>query len=220
MLDLKPRRQYPILRDIMDTQSTLIEVNNTESMLPEDRTMALRRLEAILFMAKEPIPASRLESLAGVSQDVLLTLLVQLVESSRERGIQVIEVAGGWQMRTHPECNDTVKSFLENPTSVALSRAALEVLAIIAYRQPMTRGAIEHIRGVNSDAVASTLLEKELIAEGGKSTDIGRPTLLVTTDKFLKHFGLNRIEDLPSRPYAATQLSLIDAMSAVESENS
>jgi len=165
-------------------------------------------LEALLFMAEEPIPLERLSHLLSIDNDTLACLIDDLSAGYRNRGVRILHIAEGFKMGTAPECAEVVKNFLENPAQVTLSKAALEALAIVAYRQPITRGGIENIRGVNSDAVVAGLLEKGLLSEVGQSGDIGRPFLLGTTTEFLKYFGLVNLDALPEHPFAATQLPL------------
>ncbi len=113
-----------------------------------------------------------------------------------ERGLQIIRIAGGYQMCTRPEYADFISALLK-PERIRLSRAALETAAIVAYRQPVTQPEIESIRGVNSDAVLKTLLERNLIKQVGRRETVGRPILYATTDEFLNHFGLNDLSELP-----------------------
>ncbi len=108
----------------------------------------------------------------------------------------MIRVAGGYQLRTRPEFAEVVSAFLR-PASQRLSRQALETLAIVAYQQPITLAEIEAVRGVHSDAVLKTLVERELVSEAGRKEAPGRPRLYQTTEYFLKHFGLADLSELP-----------------------
>jgi segregation and condensation protein B len=126
-------------------------------------------------------------------------LVAELSRGYEGRGLQLIKVAGGWKLCTRPQYAPFI-SRMHEPTRVRLSRAALETLAIIAYRQPITRPEMEAIRGVNVDGVISTLLNYSLIEEKGRKEAPGRPMLYGTTTDFLSHFGLNSVEDLPALP--------------------
>jgi segregation and condensation protein B len=115
-----------------------------------------------------------------------------------EAGFRLLPCAGGWQIRTDPEMHEFVTRFLVGKKRTRLSRAAMETLAIIAYRQPITRGEVEEIRGVDSGQVFHTLLERNLVTVKGRSQALGRPLLYGTTEDFLRYFGLNSLVDLPS----------------------
>jgi len=168
-----------------------------------------KEAEAVLFMAKEPVSISDLRELLGISKEIAYEVVSDLVKVYENRGIRIKNINNGFIMTTAPDCSSIVNHFLSNPKSINLSKAALEALAIIAYRQPVTRGQIENIRGVNSDAVVSNLIDKKLIKEAGRSNDLGRPFLLITTNDFLKHFGLSSIKELPRHPHIETQLPLV-----------
>ncbi len=122
-----------------------------------------------------------------------------LEENYREAGhaFGLIQVAGGVQLRTNPEYAEWVKRLLSERLRSRLSRPALEALAIVSYRQPITRADIEHIRGVDCGGVLGTLMERGLVTVGGRAATPGRPLLYATTPDFLRYFGLNEIEDLP-----------------------
>ncbi|EKP93870.1 SMC-Scp complex subunit ScpB [Thermaerobacter subterraneus] len=155
-------------------------------------------VEALLFVAGEPLPASRMARILGVSEAVVREALEELAQACRApgRGIELVEVAGGWQLVTRPEYSRAVEELLQ-PRRQALSRAALETLAIIAYRQPVTRAEIEAIRGVQSDAGLRALLERGLVREVGRKEAPGRPILYGTTPLFLQQFGLRDLSELP-----------------------
>lgn len=155
-------------------------------------------VEALLFVAGEPLPVGRLARILGVGEGVVREALQELVEACRApgRGIELVEVAGGWQLVTRPEYSRAVEELLQ-PRRQALSRAALETLAIIAYRQPVTRAEIEAIRGVQSDAGLRALLERGLVREVGRKEAPGRPILYGTTPLFLQQFGLRDLSELP-----------------------
>jgi segregation and condensation protein B len=159
-------------------------------------------VESLLFAAPEPLSAERIAQIMDVPQEDVEAALSHLANGAyKDRGIHVVRVAGGYQMRTHPDFAQYVGRLLASPPS-RLSRAALETLAIVAYRQPVTLPEIEAIRGVDASGVVRTLTERGLIEEVGRKETVGRPVLYATTSSFLQHFGLNALEDLPKMPEA------------------
>lgn len=154
-------------------------------------------IEAILFSSDEPVPLEKLVSALEVSPQEVLSAIAALEKEYSERAIKLERVAGGFQIVTKPEYAEVIGRVFSRKTPVSLSRGALETLAIIAYRQPVTRQDIEAIRGVNAEAAIETLLEKGLIREVGRKKTLGRPKLYGTTDEFLKKASLNSISDLP-----------------------
>lgn len=167
-----------------------------EELSEAERLRKLCALEALLFMAAEPLETRELADILGVSRVACENLLYDLERQYEYRGLQLSRIAGGYQVTTRPEYGSIVAR-LYKPERFRLSRAGLETLAIVAYRQPVTRPEIEAIRGVNSDSPLDTLLQYELVCEVGRKDAPGRPVLYRTTDNFLGHFGLNSIEDLP-----------------------
>jgi segregation and condensation protein B len=166
-------------------------------MIPEDRK---RILEALLFATDVPLTYARVkELLEGISAEEFTADLEALDAFYRETGraYKIIRVAGGVQLGSDPQYSPWIRRLLKERLRTRLSRSALEALAIIAYRQPIARSEIEHIRGVDCEGVLSTLLERGLITVGGRATTPGRPLQYVTTPDFLRYFGLNDIEDLP-----------------------
>lgn len=158
----------------------------------------LAAIEALLFVASEPLSAEQLARVLGVPEGVVRSALERLMVTYQadDRGLELIEVAGGWQLVTKARFARAVEQLLQ-PRRPGLSRAALEILAIIAYRQPITRAEIETIRGVQSEAGLRTLLDRGLIREMGRKDAPGRPILYGTTPLFLRHFGLRDLSDLP-----------------------
>ncbi|MFO7946843.1 MAG: SMC-Scp complex subunit ScpB [Armatimonadota bacterium] len=156
----------------------------------------LGALECILFVSEEPLPASRVAEVLQVDAEDVPELVNDLKKSMEGRGLTVVELAGGYALATKSDYAEYVQTLLE-PDPERLSRQALEVLAIIAYRQPITRPEIDELRGVNSSGVMNTLLEKNLVRVCGRLDAPGRPYLLETTDFFLSAFGLKDLEDLP-----------------------
>lgn len=158
-------------------------------------------LEGIIFAAG--VDGVSIKELAQITelpkQEVQLLLNeMQLEWKLEHRGVQLTQVAGSYQMHTLPEHTPYIQKMAQAPTRMRLSRAAIEVLAIIAYRQPVTRVEIEEIRGVKSDRIIQQLEKKELIRQTGRAEGPGRPILFGTSRQFLQYFGLNKIEELPS----------------------
>lgn len=156
-------------------------------------------LESLLLAAEEPVePARFAQVLPDVAPDLIRDVLEELTLelAGTLRGIHLTKIGGGYQLRTNPAHGALLREFFASkPTR--LSRAAMETLAIVAYRQPVTRAAIEEIRGVSSSGVLQTLQEVALVTVIGQLDDIGRPNLYGTTDRFLAFFGLENLADLP-----------------------
>ena len=174
--------------------------------------------EAVLFIAERPLATDELAQLAEVpalqAEAALADLAAQLDEDSR--GLRVQHHDGEWQLVTAPEVGTRLAAYAAREEA-RLSPAALEALAVIAYRQPCTRGDVERVRGVDSDYVIRSLLHRRLVAEVGRRDTPGRPVLFGTTFTFLERFGLTSIEDLPPLTSQAAQLA---ALSAVEGAGS
>ena len=187
----------------------------------------LGQLEAILFAAGEPLSVPQLAELLGVNKPQTWELVGLLQEEyqSEKRGLELREVAEGWQLCTKA-CHHEAVLELANTQELKLSNAAMETLAIIAYRQPVTRAEMEAIRGVKVDGVVNTLLDWELIAEAGRKETIGHPILYKTTKRFLEVFGLKSLKDMPAMPEVLAedaarhpqQMSLLDMEAAEEME--
>ena len=174
-------------------------------------------LEALLFAAGEPLTVAQIAGIMQLDKPQVWELLTMLEESCNEenRGLCLRKVAGGYQLCAKPQHYALLKQ-LERVQEVKLSAAAMETLAIVAFKQPVTRGEMEAIRGVKVDGVVNTLLEYGLICEAGRKEALGRPILYATTDKFLLTFGLNSLKDLPALPdedsSGPEQISLLDSM--------
>lgn len=153
-------------------------------------------VEALLFVAAEPLETKRIAKLVGEDEKAVALALQQLEEEYSERGIVVREAGGGYRFATSPLVRAAVEAYLL-PPKTTLSVQALETLAIVAHMQPVTKSEIESIRGVNSDSVVSTLLDRNLIVETGRKDVVGRPMLYETTQLFLESFGLRSLDDLP-----------------------
>jgi segregation and condensation protein B len=166
--------------------------------LPAEEVRAI--LEALIFASPQPItPRDIAKVLAGVPRERWQAALGELqADYARDgRGLQLIEVAGGWQITTRAEYNDWVRELLDPKAPTRLSIQALETLAVIAYKQPVTLPEIIELRGVKSGGVIKTLLEKRLIRIVGRKELVGRPMLYGTTRQFLLHFGLKDLAELP-----------------------
>jgi segregation and condensation protein B len=154
-------------------------------------------VEGLLFVAPEPVTVNHLASAIECEVKQVETALEQLKEASQNRGMRLQRQGTKIQLVSAPELTDYIERFLGLSISGKLTTAALETLAIVAYRQPVTRPEIEAIRGVNSDGVLRTLLSKGLVEEVGRLDTVGHPALFGTTFEFLRYFGLESIEDLP-----------------------
>lgn len=174
-----------------------MESSAPQTMDEQTRLQLRKALECILFVATKPLPLEEIARILEVPLDEALMLLNELaVEYDRRSGLAIVEVAGGWRMVTRPEFAPYI-SRIHPPQKVRLSRGSLEVLAIIAYHQPITRPEIEQLRGVDSSAAIQSLLEHGLIQVVGHKETIGRPRLYATTQKFLELFGLKSLDELP-----------------------
>lgn len=164
-------------------------------------------LEGILFTAGEPMERSRLAMAIGVSEQEVDGAAQRLADFYRyeQRGIRLVRLEDAYQLTSAPEHADIIRHALETRRPPQLSPSLLEVLSIIAYFQPTTRGYIEQVRGVSSSYSVNTLLERGLIEECGKLSVPGRPTLFRTTKLFLKTFGLTTLDELPSLPEEAEE---------------
>lgn len=154
------------------------------------------QLEGLLFVAERPLARSELARLTGSDAETIDTLLGDLEVDLRRRGIRLIVADDRVELATAPEAGPLIARYLGTETA-RLSASALETLAIVAWRQPVTRGVIERIRGVDSEGVLRSLLHRRLIAEQGRAESPGRPILYGTTFEFLERFGLLSLEDLP-----------------------
>jgi len=174
---------------------------------PPPLGLTVEQLEALLFVAERPLTRREIASLAGVDRETVDARLGDLEVALRERGIRVLAAGDSVQLATAPEAGALIARYIGSD-GVRLSPAALETLAIIAYRQPVTRGVIERIRGVDSDYVVRSLLHRRLVVEQGRAETPGRPILYGTGFEFLERFGLTSLEDLPTlEPEAALRLT-------------
>ena len=158
-------------------------------------------LEAMIYAADEPATPAQLASALGLDKSAVRPALDELVASyaSDDRGIEIREVAGGFKLYTKPQHHDAVRKFIKSlQPPLRLTMQALETLAVIAYKQPVTLPEIMDIRGVNAGGVLKTLLDRRLITTAGRKEAVGRPILYRTTKDFLMRFGLASVGDLPS----------------------
>lgn len=165
-------------------------------MEPLFSTEIRQAIEALLFSACEPLKLKEIASCAQCSEETAGEILKELVLFYKDRGFHLTEIAGGWQFVTDENTYACLER-LYQPKVHRLSKAAMETLAIIAYCQPVTRGEIEHIRGVNADTIVSNLFEKGFLTEMGRKDTPGKPILYGTSDKFLELLGINSLQDLP-----------------------
>ncbi len=181
-------------------------------------------VEALILAAPEPVGASKIAAIVPDCSAALARELVDEINAScaaEGRGFEICEVGGGWQLRTRAEYAAFVQE-LQPKRAQRLSRAALETLSVIAYRQPITRAEVEHVRGVDVGAVVRGLLERDLIRIAGHREIPGRPMLYATTKRFLQLFGLASLEDLPTlrdlRELTPVEGGDVSASGAVESD--
>lgn len=156
-------------------------------------------LEALLLVSSDPVSASALAQALEIAPGEAASLLAELKVEYEEanRGFQLREVAGGWRLFTHPAYHDVVEAYVLSWDTQKLSQAALETLAVIAYHQPVTRETVKGIRGVNSDGVISSLVDKGLVREMGRDPQRNQAITYGTTNAFLEKFGLRSTKDLP-----------------------
>jgi segregation and condensation protein B len=155
-------------------------------------------LEAVLLVADEPVAEQVLAEVTGQPAAAVAAALRELADSyaAERRGFDLREVAGGWRLYTRDECAEVVERFVGEGQEIRLTQAALETLAVVAYRQPVSRGRVSAVRGVNCDGVMRTLVLRGLVEEGGVDGETGA-TLFRTTGYFLERLGLARLSDLP-----------------------
>jgi segregation and condensation protein B len=175
-------------------------IQRPETSVPEQHAQLAAQLEALLFVSREPLPERRLAELVDVGPAAVREALELLARryAGETVGIHLVEIAGGWQFLTNPEFADTVAQLAGRKGRERLSPAALETLAIVAYKQPASRAEIERIRGVGVGPILRHLLELDLIKVAGREEGLGRALLYATTRSFLDRFGLKTPKDLPA----------------------
>jgi segregation and condensation protein B len=197
----------------VDTQ----ELTDEQDLQPEAQELhaaaeaVLPAIEALLFVASEALDAKRIGKLTGEDDRAVALALQALEERYSNGGIVLRQVAGGYRFATASSVRGVVEAYLL-PPKTSFSTPALEALAIVAHMQPVTKGEIEAIRGVNSDSVVNTLTERGMIAEAGRKDVVGRPMTYKTTPLFLESFGLRSLDDLPQlelEPGQPLELNLI-----------
>lgn len=192
-----------------DDDDSLVDFSGedkAEPVEPEIEVTATRAdlkpvIEALLFVAEEPLQFKQICKVLGhVSEDDVKDALDDLVAEydERESGLEIREIAGGWRISTRPQNHEFIRKYLKSRPSARLSLPALETLAVIAYKQPITVPEILEIRGVTSSSAIKTLLEKRLIVTKGRKETVGRPMMYGTSKEFLIQFGLKDLSELPS----------------------
>ena len=172
------------------------------------KTTLSSKIEALLFVAGDDgLTTKQLQFMTEADQQEILASVDRLTQkyNGPDNGIFLKELAGVYQLVTKPEVADIIQKLVENPTPQALSQASLEVLAIVAYKQPITRLEIEDLRGVKSEKPLHTLAAKGLVQEAGRAEGTGRAILYGTTTEFLDYFGLRNLQDLPALPEDAEE---------------
>lgn len=181
-------------------------------------------VEALLFVSSDPVSTLTMADALEVEPAQVEAACVEIAArlSEDRAGVRLQEVAGSWQLRTAPEYHELLESYVLSWDTRRLSAAALEVLAIVAYTQPVTRQAVANVRGVNSDSSINSLLEKGLLREAGTSDAPGNPALYGTSKKFLEKFGLRSLRDLPDlgefAPDDATRAFIRERLSATRGQ--
>ena len=182
---------------------------------------ATRVLEALFFVSDEPLPVTVLAQAMDLDRRTVEGLCTRLAAEleARGSGLGLREVAGGWRLFTHPDAQAVVERFVLSSRQARMTKASLETLAIVAYKQPVTRHQVSAIRGVNSDGVLRALTDRGLIEEAGRDEAPGRPVLFATTPRFLERLGLPSLAALPSlAPLLGDDAEAEDAPPAVEVE--
>jgi len=181
-----------------------VEIESPETEIIGERKIDAAELksitEALIFVADEPINAKMIADVVKVDREAVEKAIAELAGEyeSGKGGLQMREIANGWQIATRPEFHEHVRAYLRSKPSAKLSLASLETLAVIAYRQPVTVPEILEIRGVQSPSAIKTLLDKRLIVAKGRKETVGRPMMYGTSKEFLIQFGLKDLSELPS----------------------
>ncbi len=187
-----------------ELEPEVIEAVEAEDEVQGTREISATELkgitESLIFVADEPIDSKSIAKVLHVDETVVDEAIQSLVDDYGERsgGLQLREIAGGWQISTRPEHHEHVRAYLKSKPSAKLSLASLETLAVIAYKQPVTVPEILEIRGVQSPSAIKTLLDKRLIVAKGRKETVGRPMMYGTSKEFLIQFGLKDLSELPS----------------------
>jgi len=195
----------------MSTAKAANVEDSIESIAPEEESVVVGQreisnielkaiIESLIFVADEPIGAKAIADIIYVDREAVEAAIQELLGDyqARPSGLQLREIAGGWQIATRPEHHEHIRAYLKSKPSAKLSLASLETLAVIAYRQPVTVPEILEIRGVQSPSAIKTLLDKRLIVAKGRKETVGRPMMYGTSKEFLIQFGLKDLSELPS----------------------
>lgn len=176
------------------------DADDTALSAPQSQAERAGVIEALIFVSEEPLTVKALADVLKEDKEVISETVNALAQefNGRNGGLQLREVAGGWQFATRPEYHEHVRAFLKTRPSAKLTIASLETLAVIAYRQPVTVPEILEIRGVQSPSAIKTLLDKKLIVAKGRKDAVGRPMMYGTSKEFLLQFGLKDLSELPS----------------------
>jgi segregation and condensation protein B len=192
-------RTSPIGRGLLRSE----RVRSREELPPPSETgrdWRMRRLEAVLFLAKEPLSSRKLSQYAGLADGTEARTLVRRLNRLYDeagRAFRAEQIAGGYQLMTRPALADWLRRMDRLPAEVRLSTPAAETLAVVAYRQPVVRAEVEAIRGVASGEILRQLMERDLVRISGRSEELGRPYQYSTTRRFLQVFGLGSLDELP-----------------------
>lgn len=175
-------------------------------------------IEAILFAGGEAVSVKNIAAATEQDEKTVASVINNMADkySLEKRGIKIIQVGDSYQMCTNPEYYDYIRKLYQSPARKTLSTTLLETLAIIAYKQPVTKGQIEDIRGVSADHAVNKLLEYGMVEERGRLDAPGKPILFGTTDEFLRYFGFSTLDNLPQSFAAYEQLRLEAEMEAAE----
>jgi segregation and condensation protein B len=187
----------------VEQSSTATDEESTDDALlsaPQSQAERAGVIEALIFVSDEPLTVKNIADVLKEDKEIIGEAVKTLAEefNGRNGGLQLREVAGGWQFATRPEYHEHVRAFLKTRPSAKLTIASLETLAVIAYRQPVTVPEILEIRGVQSPSSIKTLLDKKLIVAKGRKDTVGRPMMYGTSKEFLLQFGLKDLSELPS----------------------
>ena len=177
-----------------------------------DLTQLAAHVEAVLFSSGDPLAAEKICAALGVTKREL-NLAVEMLEgkyAAEDSGIELLHLGESYQLAVKKQYSADVKAVLEIKKGATLSPAAMEVLTIAAYNQPVTKAFVEHVRGVDSSSVVNSLVEKDLLCETGRLNLPGRPVAYKTTENFLRAFGLSSLDELPALPERQDQLTFED----------
>ena len=196
------RELAAMVAEAEQSSSTATDEGEDEAPLsaPQSQSERAAIIEALIFVSDEPLSVKMIADVLREDKQVISETVAALAEefNGRNGGLQLREVAGGWQFATRPEYHEHVRAFLKTRPSAKLTIASLETLAVIAYRQPVTVPEILEIRGVQSPSAIKTLLDKKLIVAKGRKETVGRPMMYGTSKEFLLQFGLKDLSELPS----------------------